>query len=378
MSVLRPLKKLLRVVTGSVESAPGYVVVPYRGYGSRQEIFLMGSVFHQPTGSTNGSGFGRLLAQIARRLLRTGVPDVDVDVRFHGQVERVRTDKDGYFDVHMRLEDPPSSDRLWYEVEVALSESIDPDDVARPSARCEVFIPPRDARFVVISDIDDTVMYTGVANRIKMFWRLFAQNAESRVAFPGVAVLYDAFHKGSSGRERNPILYVSRGHWGLYEMLVEFFRAHDIPTGPILFLREWGVSLKSPLPRRATDHKADLIRTILDLYDEMPFVLVGDSGQHDPEIYAGIVHDHPGRVKAIYIRDVDNSSTRKNEIARLAAEVHRAGASLVLADDSYAMARHAHEHGLISESALGRVLDARVREGEPQPDRRRGPVVIED
>ena len=116
--------------------------------------------------------------------------------------------------------------------------------------------------------------------------------------------MYRALHAGASGDQQNPMLYVSRAPWGIYEVLEEFFDRHGIPVGPILFLREWGVSWTSPLPRKAEDHKRELIHNMLALYSELPFVLIGDSGQHDPEIYRQIVEEHPGRVLAVYIRNV--------------------------------------------------------------------------
>ncbi len=158
-----------------------------------------------------------------------------------------------------------------------------------------MFIPPERCRCVVVSDIDDTVMRTGVANKLKMLWRLFVEDAESRVAFPGVAALYRALHAGAGGAEGNPMLYVSRAPWGLYEMLSEFFQRHGIPAGPVLFLREWGLSWTHPLPRRATDHKQALIRHMLALYRDLPFVLIGDSGQHDP---GGLRADRRGESRA--------------------------------------------------------------------------------
>lgn len=377
MSLLDPLKRLVRVATRRVESSPGLVVQPYRGYGSRKEIFLRGGVFEQPAGSRRLGESFRLLSRIMQRLLRTGASGIDVDVHFYGQSARVTTDEDGYFQAHLLLDEEPPSDRIWHAIEVELADPPSDKTIARRSSTSEIFIPGERSRFVVVSDIDDTIMYTGVANKLKMFWRLFAQDAESRIAFPGVASLYHAFHIGKGGDEDNPILYVSRGHWGLYEMLVEFFHVHDIPPGPILFLREWGVSLTSPIPRRAVDHKAELLRTMLAIYDTSPFVLVGDSGQHDPEIYAEVVRAYPDRIAAVYIRDVSGSTTRAGEIETLASEIEEAGSSLVLAADSYAMARHAREHGLISASAMEHVLNERVREGEPMPERRSGPVVVD-
>jgi phosphatidate phosphatase APP1 len=223
------------------------------------------------------------------------------------------------------------------------------------TATAQVFIPPQHCRHVVISDIDDTVMFTGVAGKLKMMWRLFVQDADSRVAFPGVAALYRAMHAGPSGNERNPMLYVSRGPWGIYDVLDEFFQMHGIPVGPMLFLREWGITWKSPLPRKAEDHKRELIGNMLALYNDLPFVLIGDSGQHDPEVYRQIVDEYPGRVAAVYIRNVSRDPSRLREIEELAKAVTAAGSSMVLAADSLAMAEHAAELGLIGRDAPAKV-----------------------
>ena len=106
-------------------------------------------------------------------------------------------------------------------------------------------------------------------------------------------------------------------------MIEEFFVRHDIPVGPVLFLREWGISWTSPLPRKAEDHKQELIRNMLALYSDLPFVLIGDSGQHDPEVYHDIVAENPGRVLAVYIRNVSRQPERVNQIEKLAASPRR-------------------------------------------------------
>jgi phosphatidate phosphatase APP1 len=234
-------------------------------------------------------------------------------------------------------------------------------------ARGQVFIPPEHCRYVVISDIDDTIMHTGVANKLKMLWRLFVQDAESRVAFPGVAALYRALYAGRSGTEANPMLYVSRAPWGIYDMLDEFFTLHGIPVGPVLFLREWGVSWKSPLPRKAEEHKRELISNMLALYRDLPFILIGDSGQHDPEVYREIVEKHPGRVLAVYIRNVSRDANRIREIEELATAVAAAGSSMVLAADSVAIAEHAAKLGLIAPEAILAVASEKTAQGGTEP-----------
>ena len=100
-------------------------------------------------------------------------------------------------------------------------------------------------------------MQTGVANRLLMLWRLFGQGAAERLPFPGMAAFLRALHEGATGGELNPMLYVSRAPWGLFEVLDAFFKLHAIPVGPLLYLREWGLTLQSPLPRRTRSRNRD-------------------------------------------------------------------------------------------------------------------------
>ncbi|KQO72498.1 phosphatase domain-containing protein [Methylobacterium sp. Leaf88] len=364
---LRALRLLAKPVRRS-QGRAGTVVETYRGYGSRDEVFLIGRVFRQSSRAADApdEGWAAELRDIRRRITRRTVAGAALTARFFGCEEQVVTDRDGYFRVHLRPNLPAPPQASWHSLELDLAG---PEPVR---AKAQVFIPSVDCRRVVISDIDDTIMHTGVANKVKMLWRLFVEDAENRVAFPGAAALYRALYAGPCGAEGNPMLYVSRAPWGIYDMLSEFFVMHRIPVGPVLFLREWGLSWTSPLPRRAEDHKRHLIDHMLTLYHDLPFVLIGDSGQHDPEVYAGIVAAYPGRVAAVYIRNVSRDAGRLEEIAKLAEAVEAAGSSLVLAADSLAMAEHAAEHGLIAYADVADV--AREHGTVPETRRRAGRI----
>ncbi|MGF9758870.1 phosphatase domain-containing protein [Microvirga sp. 0TCS3.31] len=356
---LGALIRMLGIAARPVQEAQGkggVVIQPYRGYGSRSEVFLIGRVFRQssPNSETRRGALLTNLRDIGRRIARSTIPDAIVTARFYGAEGTFTTDKDGYFRVHLSPALPPPPAHSWHTMDLTLPQ---PHAV---QAQVQIFIPPATCRYVVISDIDDTVMYTGVTNKLRMLWLLFVEDAQSRVAFPGVGALYQALHAGASGDQQNPMLYVSRAPWGIYEVLEEFFDRHGIPVGPILFLREWGVSWTSPLPRKAEDHKRELIHNMLALYGELPFILIGDSGQHDPEIYRQIVEEHPGRVLAVYIRNVSRDPKRIREIEDLAKAVAGAGSSLVLAADSVAMAEHAVSLGLVSPETVSEVRNERT------------------
>jgi phosphatidate phosphatase APP1 len=161
-----------------------------------------------------------------------------------------------------------------------------------------------------------------------------------------------------------------------------FLDAQRIPPGPLL-LRDWDLGR---LTERHARHKGTVIREIFDTYPELPFVLVGDSGQEDPEIYASLVRENPGRIKAVYIRNVTPNVERTDRIQALAREVAAAGSTLVLADDTLAAAKHAAMHGWIASDALSEIGgEKRDDEGKtdakadaPGVDTQPAPTVVVD
>lgn len=353
-TLVRGTVKLLARPLNRRRSKTAVVIRTYRGFGSRREICLFGRVLRQPEVGglfTRDSLLGDLVA-LWRRMWRRGVRHATVEARFGDARQRAKTDGFGFFFIRLPIAPPSDPDRLWHQAVLELA-----GPAGEPvRAETDVLVAPRSAAYVVISDIDDTVVYTGVAQKIRMLWRLFFAKARSRVAFPGVGGFYRALHRGVSGRQRNPMLYVSRAPWSIYDALDTFFNLHDIPIGPVLYLRYWGMTIDHPLPRKARDHKLALIRQILEVYKDLPFILIGDSGQKDPEIYARILRDYPGRIRAIYIRDVGPAPERRRAIATLAEEAAPSGTAFLLAADSHAMAVHAARQGFIPEEAVDEVL----------------------
>ncbi|MEK9645784.1 MAG: phosphatase domain-containing protein [Alphaproteobacteria bacterium] len=295
-----------------------FILETYRGYGARGRAVLRGRIYREPA---------RRSAYL-RRLARRGIGDIAVTGVFGGVEAQARTDRDGYF----RLVWESLDDGLtgWQDVSL---------NAAGTSATGEVHLRGGASRFVVISDIDDTVMVTGVANKAAMYWRLFLQSPDSRRVFPGVPDFYRALRDGAGGAEDNPVLFVSRGPWSIYDALSRFFANRGVAERPILLLREWGLTLQSPVPRRARVHKRELIDEILSVYGDADCVLIGDNNQRDPALYAGIAASDPGRIRAVYIRDV--AGTGKAEPLQ--------GVPIVISAETDDMLRHAADVGLIVE-----------------------------
>ena len=200
---------LLGIAARPVQEAHGkggVVIQPYRGYGSHSEVFLIGRVFRQssPHAKTGRGDLLTNLRDIGRRIARRAISDAVVTAQFYGAEETVTTERTATSGFISPLPLPLLPARSWHTMDLSLPQ---PHPV---QAQAHIFIPPASCRVVVISDIDDTVMHTGVANKLRMLWRLFVEDALSRVAFPGIGALYRALHAGASGDEQSPMLYVSR------------------------------------------------------------------------------------------------------------------------------------------------------------------------
>ena len=338
----RALEKRFDDIKSEVRRRFGWVrppeVVTYRGHGTFDALFLKGRVL-EAKGLTRSSATDTRrtnLRNMVRRFLSAEVPFARLRARYADHEVSLVTDEEGFFDVRFDLTEPPDGGADWHPVEVDLSGASGAGARATGSV-----LVPSGARFAVVSDLDDTVIQTGVTSILKMLRTALLNNAHTRLPFEGVTDFYRALQG-----EGNPIFYVSSSPWNLYDLLEDFLDVHGVPVGP-LFLKDWGATaLKSH-----EAHKLGVIRTLLATYPSLPFVLVGDSGEQDPEIYRTIVREHPGRIAAVYIRDV-TTKERDVVVHAIARQVRSFGVEMLLVPNTAAAAEHAASRGHISPDAL--------------------------
>lgn len=160
----------------------------------------------------------------------------------------------------------------------------------------------------IVSDVDDTLKHSNVPNRRDLFRNTFVRDF---VPIRGMPELYQmcaqrgaAFH------------YVSASPWQLYAPLAEFWRDQGYPQGSFHLkrfrLRETARKMRKMSPQKA--YKRAAIEPILNAYPHRQFVLVGDSGEQDPEIYAGLWRERPQQIAHVFIRTIRG---RRQEEERL-------------------------------------------------------------
>ena len=340
-------------LSGGRERRPRIEV--FRGFGGADRAWIRGRVLRNPPIAAAAATDSPLLnlAAMLQRFESDEVPGARVRVRYPGGEEEVTTDEEGFFECWLHPRPPLPGGRLWHEVKLELAHPREEGDGLHEVAG-QVLVPPPESRFGVISDLDDTVIRSNVTSLLRMARTVFLGNAHTRMPFPGVAPFYRALEKGTGESPFNPVFYVSSSPWNFHDLLSEFLLVQKIPTGPIL-LRDWGLSKEGLAPGGNLAYKLANIRRILDLFPALPFILIGDSGEQDPEIYHRVVRDHPDRVLAVYIRNVTPRPTRLDAIKALSREVEAAGSTLLLADDTLVAARHAASCGWIAPAALSEI-----------------------
>jgi phosphatidate phosphatase APP1 len=319
-------------------------ICAYRGYATSSQAFVSGRVLANKAPGEPGDkqSLWRNLIDTYRRFETDEVPNAFVTVRFQREEQTAQTDAEGYY--HFAL---PRTERTEDDLFLT-AEARSQTGGTEILAKHEIIAPPAAAEFGVISDLDDTILETNVTSFLTAAKLTLLGNAKTRKPLEGVAALYASLHRGTAGRPVNPIFYVSSSPWNLYDLLCEFLELNEIPKGPI-FLNDYGIDRTKFIKKRGHRDKLERTLTLMSAFPELPFVLVGDSGQQDAGLYAEAAALHPQRIKAIYIRDVDpaTATDRDDRVREHIATAARHGVPMLLAPDSQAMARHAAEVGLI-------------------------------
>jgi len=369
-SLLGELRKNINAATNTARAFlddDPLEILSYRGYGSPSRAHVYGRVLENRGVSVSSDADSTLrnLLNTLRRAESDPLPFARVSVEYGGSASGMTADDEGFFGGWVTVDPPLVESSEWHKYETSLVSPLQPDAPAVKGSG-EILIPSPTARFGVISDIDDTVIQSRVSNFLQAARTVMLGNARTRLPIPGVAAFYTALRNGVTGHEKNPVFYVSSSPWNIYDVISEFMDLQKIPHGPLL-LRDWDVALSSLASDRHFEHKGVAIRNVMQLYPGMQFILIGDTSQHDPEIYSQIVSEFPDRVKAIYIRDVTSSAERSGAVKKLAEEILAARSVLVLAEDTLGAARHAAEQGWISADALPDVQEEkRADEGRDQ------------
>lgn len=276
-------------------------LVIYHHYATSHQITVSGRALKKKNISQPNikDSIWRNFINIYKRINSDEIPNLLVKIYYQNTVYETLTNEEGYFYKIIELKNS-----IHYPLKQTTFQVSIPQHSTKYNGK--IYLPPSTAKFGIVSDVDDTIMVTNATNMFKLLITTFLSNVKTRVVFKGVANWYQKLQKGLDGQQDHPFFYVSSSPWNLYDLIDDFIRINRLPEGSIL-LRDYGIDDKKLLMSTHGQHKSNAILNILKVYPKLALILIGDSGQEDTFIYISIAQQFPERIKAIFIRCVNNN-----------------------------------------------------------------------
>ncbi|MHC5795942.1 App1 family protein [Lacisediminihabitans sp. FW035] len=263
-------------------------VIPYAGYGAPGWARVLCRVLLTKPTAGKDPRYQKIRGW--RSFTSVPVNEIAVTIEIGDVEQRVIADRGGVVDTVLEVDLEPG----WHVITIRTDET---DSVEAP-----VFIVDPAAKVGIISDVDDTVMVTALPRPFLAAWNTFVLDEHARRPVPGMAVLYERLTRSHPGI---PVFYLSTGAWNVAPTLSRFLSRNLYPTGPLL-LTDWGPTHDRWF-RSGRNHKVDTLKRLSREFPEVRWLLVGDDGQHDEEIYGQFAASHPHNVEAVAIRQLSNS-----------------------------------------------------------------------
>lgn len=309
------LRSVAVVVLVSLPAWAGPQVLLFPAVGQPTELTVHGRVLKDaPTKGSN------VLSRNLRRLTAPNWEGAPVEVSYRGIHVKTKSGDDGIFEATFKL--PP---------ELAAKPGVEEIEARVPgaAARAPVRIVDDAVPFFVISDFDDTVAVTNVIRRRGLVKAALLQDSDTQPVVVGMSDFYQCLIE-----ERAPVTglaFVSGSPHQYGPRITKFLGNNKFPFAG-LYLRDLG-------PDTLSGYKQPVIRNLLARMKQK-VILVGDSGEADPEVYAQIRKEFPDRVLQIYIRDAG----RTEDATRFK--------DMMVFKDAKGAAAHAAKAGYLSQACF--------------------------
>ena len=304
---------------------------PYFGHRSKDRLVLSARALRSRKSAFDKGSRWRAIRTMIAQFASHEVEGVAVRLTIEGADGSIldcgaTTDREGYvhFDVPLEsawdLPDHPA----W---ELATLHWV--NEEGPQTVEAYILAPGSDNRLAVISDIDDTIIETGITggprNIMRNWKRVLAQLPHERDAVSGADTFYGQLGGGvlEPGEMRGanrmpatkrPFFYISSSPWNLFSYLVAFMRTKNMPLGP-LKLRDWGLNRDTFGSSSHGAHKNAAIDSILVMYPDIKFALIGDDTQGDLPAFGHAVERFPDRIAAVFLRKAAAEEFTPEEVA---------------------------------------------------------------
>lgn len=266
-----------------------YTIQAYIGYTDDHITVVRGRVLDDPAVvATQSDSWWTNLKNSFRRFISNKVTHQELLLTVGDTEHTTKTDDEGYFS---------------FKIQHSLLQSEDRVPELKLNIPCQPMVPAKvikiDSDYIVVSDIDDTIIKTQVSSvlKLKLLFNTIFRNQYQRTSIEGMAEVYQYINKKYLAN----FFYISKSPYNLYTYIVDFLDYNKYPLGSII-LRDFGWHLLSK--KKSVGEKYQALDQLYQQFPTKKFILVGDAAEKDADIYADLAKKYPGQTIGIFIRKV--------------------------------------------------------------------------
>mgnify|MGYP000193775331 CR=1 FL=1 len=280
-------------------------LVIHRGFGNKKQVFVSGHVFEQYSETVVDKKISlfKTIRNNLKRYINKPAKQVEVVLEMNGLEQKATTNHKGFFQIAMDISHEAIG---WYHFKVRVP-TLELTETAEYKI-CD------DESTGVISDIDDTLLVSHSGIDLRKLYTYLSKGTNKRKPTAALNHILKHLSTYNNGVGTSDYFYVSNSEWNLYEFLLAFFDLNEIPKGvyllnsiihhPFDFFRKQGKS-------EVEGHKLKSFFQLLSVFPNKSFVLIGDTAQHDVQLFQRVLDKKAHQIKAILLREVREKHLKK-------------------------------------------------------------------
>jgi len=277
-------------------------IVVYNAYGNTHHIIIQGRMEKEKSYkkvNRDDSWFKNLFRRL-REIEANEIKGKNIFATINQESFQTKGDSEGYFEFDIKTKKAIKSGYKSIELQIQNNPDI---------KRVKATIIGAKPLIGIISDFDDTLIISNVTNKIKLGINTMFKNYQQRKIVPGMVERFNKILAQNPKNSPNALFVLSGSPQQLFKPINSFLNYYNFPKRVLILKKAHGDN-KDPLTDQFA-YKTQKIKRLIKLYPNIKWVMFGDSGEKDLEVYRFIKSKYPNKIKEYYIRNIQSGKIFK-------------------------------------------------------------------
>jgi len=295
------LLSILLLLSSSMLHAKDNIVV-YHAYGNTHHIVIQGRMVEKKSFKEvkQDDNWFRNLWRRVRQVKGDEIKNQTIFASVNHEKFKTKGDDEGYFEFNIMTKKALKSGYKEIALNIEKNKNIH---------KTEVTIVDSQPLVGIISDFDDTIIVSDVTNKIKLGYNTIFKNYKQRIVVPTMLKRFQKILAENPKDTPSTLFILSGSPQQLFLPIEDFLTFHHFPKHTLILKKVHGEN-KDPLTDQFA-YKTQKIERLIRLYPQIKWVMFGDSGEKDAQVYKFIKDKYPNRVISYYIRDIETGTIRE-------------------------------------------------------------------